>query len=260
MSILSALKAKGAKGNNIEEAVKTLPTGGQSGYEVSENTTIIFNGDVETFGEHDFWSDGVKTTPYILDYDEVDVIFNNIKYHVAKVDDDGILVYGSNGDFTDYPFRIEVEQNQDDAETIYEDQFYLNTPEQGTYTLTIMYTDKTISVSDDFVQAVNMSVSNSIFINIINDESYTNPVTDKTAGEILEYLKSGVSIIIKCWTGDSVVNYWVISWFAISYIDAASETISQFTLYGQSGEAFNSFYKDGTNECDLNKPLERFMD
>ena len=31
MSILSALKTKGAKGNNIEEAVKTLPIGGGSG-------------------------------------------------------------------------------------------------------------------------------------------------------------------------------------------------------------------------------------
>lgn len=31
MSILSALKAKGAKGNNIEEAVKTLPIGGSDG-------------------------------------------------------------------------------------------------------------------------------------------------------------------------------------------------------------------------------------
>ena len=31
MSILSALKAKGAKGKNIEEAVKTLPIGGGSG-------------------------------------------------------------------------------------------------------------------------------------------------------------------------------------------------------------------------------------
>ena len=31
MSILSALKAKGAKGKNIEEAVKTLPLGGSSG-------------------------------------------------------------------------------------------------------------------------------------------------------------------------------------------------------------------------------------
>lgn len=30
MSILSALKTKGAKGNNIEEAVKTLPIGGGS--------------------------------------------------------------------------------------------------------------------------------------------------------------------------------------------------------------------------------------
>lgn len=33
MSILSALKTKGAKGNNIEEAVKTLPIGGRSGSE-----------------------------------------------------------------------------------------------------------------------------------------------------------------------------------------------------------------------------------
>ena len=31
MSILSALKAKGAKGKNIEEAVKTLPLGGGGG-------------------------------------------------------------------------------------------------------------------------------------------------------------------------------------------------------------------------------------
>ena len=31
MSILSALKARGAKGKNIEEAVKTLPIGGESG-------------------------------------------------------------------------------------------------------------------------------------------------------------------------------------------------------------------------------------
>lgn len=31
MSILSALKTKGAKGNNIEEAVKTLPVGGGCG-------------------------------------------------------------------------------------------------------------------------------------------------------------------------------------------------------------------------------------
>ena len=31
MSILSALKARGAKGKNIEEAVKTLPIGGGSG-------------------------------------------------------------------------------------------------------------------------------------------------------------------------------------------------------------------------------------
>ena len=30
MSILSALKTKGAKGNNIEEAVKTLPIGGEN--------------------------------------------------------------------------------------------------------------------------------------------------------------------------------------------------------------------------------------
>lgn len=33
MSILSALKTKGAKGNNIEEAVKTLPIGGESSNE-----------------------------------------------------------------------------------------------------------------------------------------------------------------------------------------------------------------------------------
>lgn len=48
MSILSALKTKGAKGNNIEEAVKTLPVGNSGGgnlvisetIEESDNNTI----------------------------------------------------------------------------------------------------------------------------------------------------------------------------------------------------------------------------
>ena len=49
MSILSALKARGAKGKNIEEAVKTLPIGGGSGGGVlvvnatMEGATITFD-------------------------------------------------------------------------------------------------------------------------------------------------------------------------------------------------------------------------
>ncbi len=42
MSILSALKAKGANGKNIEEAVKTLPIGGGSGGGV-----LVVNGTVD---------------------------------------------------------------------------------------------------------------------------------------------------------------------------------------------------------------------
>lgn len=42
MSILSALKAKGAKGRNIEEAVKTLPIGGGSGGGV-----LVVNGTID---------------------------------------------------------------------------------------------------------------------------------------------------------------------------------------------------------------------
>lgn len=42
MSILSALKSRGAKGKNIEEAVKTLPIGGGSGGGV-----LVVNGTID---------------------------------------------------------------------------------------------------------------------------------------------------------------------------------------------------------------------
>lgn len=55
MSILSALKTKGAKGNNIEEAVKTLPIGGGSDNVLtvifsSEDSGITYTAD-KTFSE-----------------------------------------------------------------------------------------------------------------------------------------------------------------------------------------------------------------
>lgn len=44
MSILSALKARGAKGKNIEEAVKTLPIGGGSGGELETIKIATWSG------------------------------------------------------------------------------------------------------------------------------------------------------------------------------------------------------------------------
>lgn len=44
MSILGALKARGAKGKNIEEAVKTLPIGGGSGGELETIKIATWNG------------------------------------------------------------------------------------------------------------------------------------------------------------------------------------------------------------------------
>lgn len=48
MSILSALKSKGAKGKNIEEAVKTLPVGGGV-----DGVTRIYLGKVQAYAQAD---------------------------------------------------------------------------------------------------------------------------------------------------------------------------------------------------------------
>ena len=89
MSILSALKAKGAKGKNIEEAVKTLPIGGGSGGGVlvvnvtteGQTTTLdktwqeIFDSDfpvvVGTYEDAKWWAVPVEvsfnTSTYVVD-------------------------------------------------------------------------------------------------------------------------------------------------------------------------------------------------
>lgn len=65
MSILSALKARGAKGKNIEEAVKTLPIGGGGG----NSQLMMVNVEVEG-------TPGMAITYQVTDCDKT---FNEIK-------------------------------------------------------------------------------------------------------------------------------------------------------------------------------------
>lgn len=66
MSILSALKAKGAKGKSIEEAIKTLPTGGGDG---GNSQIMMVNVEVEGIP-------GMALTYVVTDCDKT---FNEIK-------------------------------------------------------------------------------------------------------------------------------------------------------------------------------------
>ena len=72
MSILSALKAKGAKGKNIEEAVKTLPIGGGS-----DSSIVIANVEIDTSNNNAVTCD--KT------YDELLELYNSGKIIVASI-------------------------------------------------------------------------------------------------------------------------------------------------------------------------------
>lgn len=78
MSILSALKAKGAKGKNIEEAVKTLPLNGGG----SDNSIVIANVEIDDSNNNAVTCD--KT------YDELLELYNSGKIIIAS-----ILVAGS---------------------------------------------------------------------------------------------------------------------------------------------------------------------
>lgn len=76
MSILSALKARGAKGKNIEEAVKTLPIGGGSG---GGNVVII---DATAVLNDTTW----EVTSFGSSYNELKELILAKKYIVVRLE------------------------------------------------------------------------------------------------------------------------------------------------------------------------------
>lgn len=159
MSILSALKKKfNAKGNNIEEAIKTMEVGG--GYEYDSSKTILYENDnLECKNKvNDYYGSNVILSKDDLTANSIIVIFNGEEYHVDKItrkDDDGnvrSIYYGAPfaGDcnFFYYPFSISqyVVSPYDDFAILVENS--------GTYSIKIIADNSTVNTGKDFEQSV----------------------------------------------------------------------------------------------------------
>lgn len=150
MSILSALKAKGAKGKNIEEAVKTLPV--ENGYKTVKKMEAYYDGYLTTSEVEDVYIEGFPNG-IKFDDDVITVTFEGVEYEVEKkippLTWHGQYVYGDAGDdgksiFTRYPFCIYLSRSTP----------VLHTETAGTYAVKVESLQDAIEVTEEFRNAV----------------------------------------------------------------------------------------------------------
>ena len=185
--------------NNIEEGVQEAldccGSGGDCGYECTEEMATLFEESVTTTGESGgpYWGDCQYSA--LIDADEIVATFNGVEYTLPRIEPWGSICYGEIDsqeqiDFSTYPLFIESPYDD------YAGGNYIATANAGTYAVKVETLVATInSITPCFKKAVD-EVSGGIFFVKARYDNEIGWVLDKTPREVLNARDKGKVVMV----------------------------------------------------------------